>query len=75
MEGRFLSPAVTCMTGPTVAQISVAAASALLDELADLRVPVKQVERTAKTLGSATAADERSGLEPEPARAPPGISA
>lgn len=58
------------MIGSTAAQVSFAAASALWDELGGLRVPVKQVERAAGTLGAAIAADERKGIEPEPARAP-----
>ena len=65
-----MSPAVTRMTGSTAAHVSFAAASTLLDERAGLRVPAKQVERTAKALGRAIAWDARTGVQAEPPPAP-----
>lgn len=69
LDGSPLSPAATRMVGSTAAQLSFAAASDLLGELAGLCLPTKQVERSAKALSAAIAADERAVLAPEPARA------
>ena len=57
--------------GSAAARISFAEASALVSELAGVRVGAKQVERAAKALGReiAAAEGEERGLEPEPAAA------
>lgn len=70
LEGSSLSPGLTRLIGTTAAQVSFAASSGLLDEVAGLQVPPKQVERSAKALGAAIAAEERDVIEPEPVRAP-----
>ena len=70
LEGRSLSPGLTRLLGTTAAQVSFAASSGLLDEVAGLQVPPKQVERSAKALGAAIAAEEHDVIEPEPVRAP-----
>lgn len=69
-EGGSLSPWLTCLIGTTAVQVSFAAASGLLVELAGLQVPPRLVECTAQALGAAIAVEERTGIEPEPARAP-----
>ena len=71
MEGTSLSPGVVRMTGSAAARVSFAEASALVSELAGVRVGAKQVERAAKALGReiAAAEGEERGLEPEPAAA------
>ena len=70
LEGSSLSPGLTRLIGTTAAQVSFAASSGLLDEVAGLQVPPKQIERSAKALGAAIAAEERTVIEPEPVRAP-----
>ena len=60
-----LSPAVMRMVGVTAARVSFAESSALLRELAGLRIDPKQVERQAEALGCAVAADEHSTVEPD----------
>ena len=65
-----LSPATTRMVGQAAASVSFAEASALLGELAGVRVETKQVERTAEALGRQIAADERDVVEPAPPAAP-----
>ena len=67
LDGGSLSPAVTRMVGTAAALVSFAEGSALLGALAGLRVPTKQVERTAETLGQTIAADERQHVVPAPA--------
>ena len=64
VESASLSPAVTRMVGTAAALVSFAEGSALLGDLAGLTVPAKQVERTAKALGSEIAADERQQVLP-----------
>lgn len=59
LEGGSLSPAVTRMTGSAAALVSFAEASALLAELAGVRVAPKQVERCAEALGVEIAAMEQ----------------
>ena len=72
LEGTSLSPATTRMVGTAAACASFAEASALLDDLAGLRIGPKQVERTAETLGREIDAVERSGqvFATEPPAAP-----
>ena len=65
-----LSPAVIRMIGTAAARVSFAEASALLAELAALRVDPKRVERAAKALGREIAADERQCVTPQPPPAP-----
>ena len=65
-----LSPAVTRMIGTAAARVSFVEATALLDELAVLRVDPKRVERAAEALGREIAADERQHIEPLPPPAP-----
>ena len=65
-----LSPAVTRMIGTAAARVSFVEATALLDELAALRVDPKRVERAAEALGREIAADERQHIEPLPPPAP-----
>ena len=69
-EGSSLSSGLTRLLGTTAAQVSFAASSGLLDEVAGRQVPPKQVERSAQALGAAIAAEERTVIEPEPLRAP-----
>ena len=70
LEGRSVSPGLERMIGSAAADASFARGSELLRELAELHVPTTQVERVAKELGTSIAADERTVLAPEPARAP-----
>ena len=64
LDGGSLSPAVLRMTGSTAALVSFAETSALLDELAGVRVHTEQVERCAEALGREIAATERDGAFP-----------
>jgi len=64
MAGTRLSPAVLRMIGAVGALVSFQEGSALLDELAGLKVDAKQVERSAEALGAEVALDERRDLEP-----------
>ena len=71
MERTSLSPAVTRMTGSAAAETSFARASALLAELAGVRVESKRVERVAEALGREIAAAERDQVfAPERPAAP-----
>ena len=65
-----LSPALTRMVGLVSAMVSFAEGGELMQELAGVEVDVKQVERTAKTLGREIAEDERRVVEPSPPTAP-----
>ncbi len=71
MEGTSLSPAVTRMVGTVGALVSFQEGSALLGELAAVKVEAKQVERTAEALGAEIVEDERRQVEPLTAEAPP----
>ncbi len=64
LHGCSLSPAVLRMTGSTAALVSFAESSALLAELAGVRVEAKQVQRCAEALGREIAAAERAGAFP-----------
>lgn len=61
-----LSPGVTRMTALVASAESFLAGARLLSELAGVSVGAKQVERTAKRLGAAIAADELSHVEEKP---------
>ena len=62
---RTVSPAVVRMIGLVSAVDSFAVSQLLLFELAQVRVSVKQVERTAERLGAKIAIDERQRYELE----------
>ena len=64
LDGTSLSPAVTRLVGGVAALVSFAEGSALLQELADVAVPSKHVERAAEALGCEIAADEREHIVP-----------
>ena len=64
LHSTSLSPAVLRMTGSTAALVSFAESSALLAELAGVRVETKQVERCAEALGEEVAAAESAGVFP-----------
>ena len=71
VAGTSLSPAVRRMTAKAAAMTSFADASVLLDELAGVRVPTKQVERTAKAIGrEITRAEQAPPAESPPPPAP-----
>lgn len=63
MELFSLTPGVLRMTGSAAALVSFAESSALLSELAGVKVTVKQVERAAEALGGEIAADEHACVE------------
>lgn len=63
MELFSLSPGVLRMTGSAAALVSFEESSALLQELAGVKVSVKQVERAAEALGDEIAADEHGCVE------------
>ena len=63
MELFSLTPGVLRMTGSAAALVSFAESSALLHELAGVKVSVKQVERAAEALGGEIAADEQRCVE------------
>jgi hypothetical protein len=58
-----LTPGVLRMTGSTASLVSFEESSALLLELAGVKVSASQVERAAEALGAVIAADERSCVE------------
>jgi hypothetical protein len=66
LEETFLSPGVTRMVGKSAAIVSFAESSELMQDLAGVIVSVKQIERTAETLGREIAQDERAVIEPVP---------
>ncbi len=72
LEATSLSPAATRMVGTVAACVSFAETSALLDDLAGLRISPKHVERAAEALGREIDAAERSGavFATEPPAAP-----
>lgn len=70
LTGRSVSPGVERMIGTAAAQVSFDRARGMLEDLAGVRLSTSLVERTAKGLGAAVAADERTVIEPEPCRAP-----
>lgn len=70
LAGTTLSPAVTRLVGAVGALVSFAEGSALLHELAGVRVDPTVVEHTAEALGQAIAADDQTSIEPEPPAAP-----
>jgi len=63
MELFSLTPGVLRMTGSAAALVSFEESSALLQELAGVKVSVKQVERAAEALGGEIAADEHRCVE------------
>lgn len=63
MELFSLTPGVLRMTGSAAALVSFEESSALLQELAGVKVSVKQVERAAEGLGEEIAADEHGCVE------------
>jgi hypothetical protein len=63
MELFSLTPGVLRMTGNAAALVSFEESSALLHELAGVKVSVKQVERAAEALGGEIAADEKRCIE------------
>lgn len=67
----MLSPGVTRMVGQVAARVSFAESSALLHELAGLRVETKHIERAAEGLGREVADDERRGVVPAAAPSAP----
>lgn len=71
LEGGSLSPGVIRMVAAVGATVSFEEGSQLLEELADLKVDTKQVERTAETLGQAIDRDEHLHGEPLSQQAPP----
>ena len=66
---RSLSPGVVRMIGQSAARLSFAESRQLLWELAQVAVSVKQVERTAESLGRQIAADESAVIDAEANRA------
>jgi hypothetical protein len=70
LELFSLTPGVLRMTGSTSALVSFEESSALLHELAGVRVSAKQVERAAEALGAEIAADEQQCVERMGERAP-----
>lgn len=70
MDASSASPAVLRMVGSVGAMVSFQEGSALLEELAGLKIDAKQVERWAEKLGTEIAEDEKqntTGRESEPA--------
>jgi hypothetical protein len=65
LEGGSLSPRVLRMVGLVGARVSFEEGHGLLDDLAGVDVPTKQVEREAERLGREIAQDERRVVEPE----------
>lgn len=63
LDSFSLTPGVLRMTGSTAALVSFEESSALLHELAGVRVSVSQVQRAAEALGAEIAADERACVE------------
>ena len=67
MAGTDLSPAVQRMASTAASMVSFAEASTLLEELAEVPVGTKHVERTAEAVGRAIARDEaRAPATPAP---------
>jgi hypothetical protein len=66
LVGSRLSPGLMRMVGTVGSMVSFEEGSKLLDDLAGVQVPPKQVERTSKTLGHEIAQDERQATEPDP---------
>jgi hypothetical protein len=64
LEGGSLTPRVLRMVGHVGAMVSFEEGHDLLQELADVDVPTKQVEREAERLGREIADDERCVVEP-----------
>jgi hypothetical protein len=64
LENTSLSPAVTRMIAAVGAMVSFQEGSQLLSELAGVAVDARQVQRTAKALGSQIAEDEKQQTEP-----------
>ena len=69
LNSGAVSPAARRMTGLAAARLSFAESSALLRELAGLRIAPKSVERYAEALGREVAEDERLTVEVDPAPA------
>lgn len=70
LAGTTLSPAVTRLVGAVGAVVSFAEGSALLHELAGVRVDPTVVEHTAEALGQTIAVDDQTSVAPEPPAAP-----
>ena len=71
MASTDLTPAVQRMASTAAAMVSFAGTSALLDDLAGVRVGTKHVERTAEAIGREIAREEArapEGLAPAPSR-------
>ncbi len=66
LQGGSLSPALLRMVGLVGAMVSFEEGHELLDQLAGVKVPTKQVERAAEALGREVAEDERRVVEPQP---------
>jgi hypothetical protein len=64
LENTSLSPAITRMIAAVAALVSFQEGSELLNELAGVPVNAKQVQRTAESLGTEIAEDERHNLQP-----------
>ncbi len=64
LTGGMLSPAVLRMVGRVGAMVSFEEGHELLQALAGLTVPTKQVERAAEALGREIAADEQHHVQP-----------
>jgi len=71
LSPSMLSPGVTRMVGQVAARVSFAESSALLQELAGLRVDAKHVQRAAEALGREVAQDERGVVVPAAAPSAP----
>ena len=70
MGATSLSPGVLRMVGRVGAMVSFEEGHALLQDLAGVEVPTKQVERAAEALGREIAAEEKHDVEPLPADEP-----
>ena len=66
LEGGSLSPGAARMTCRAAAEVSFAAASGLLRDLAGLGIDAKKVERWTKAIGTEIADDERNRVEGSP---------
>ena len=68
LSSGLLSPGVEKMVGASAAMVSFEESHELLEELANIEVETKEIERTAETLGKDIAKDECSHV---PVREPP----
>ena len=65
LEGSYLSPHVLRMVGIVGARVSFEEGHDLLDKLAGIDVPTKEVEREAERLGGQIVEDERRVTDPD----------